>query len=122
LLLIDAAVAWGEWSARCGNWQDAAVAFETAAMARRQLIGVQDTRAEKRIWVLRAAHISVAAAMAHRRRGDPMAVAVALDDGRALFLSERLEFTSTADRLRMAGRTDLADRLHAATGLAVRRR
>lgn len=114
LVAVDVASAWGAWATRHGWWRDAALAYRVLADARRGLVGAQHTRGDKRVWIARVADVHVAAATAFSRTGDLAAAVVALDDGRALLLDERLAYWSTADRLRRGGHPALAARLESA--------
>ncbi|KUL21584.1 tetratricopeptide repeat protein [Actinoplanes awajinensis] len=112
---LDVSAGWGAWALRAGRWRQAATALSSAAAAHWQVLGAQQSRPHRERWLPRRSAIATGEAYAWMRTGAAARAVAALDGGRALNLSEQLEAGRTADRLRVAGHGDLADRYERAT-------
>lgn len=107
---LDVASSMGEWALHNGLWPLAAEAYRAAAEVRRTLFGTQLSHVHRNTWLARSEDIAAAEAFAWVRSGHPRRAATALDNGRALSLSDALDARTVADRLRAGSRHELAAR------------
>lgn len=107
---LNVASLMGEWALHSGRWPEAAEAYNAAAEARHTLFGVQLSHAHRNIWLARSEDIAAAEAFAWVRSGEPRSAVTALDNGRALALSDALDAHTVADRLRTERHDELARR------------
>lgn len=107
--------AWGDWAWSRGALLEAAEAYRHGLSALHHLSRVQVTRGDKTSVLSRADGMGARAAYAFAESGMLGRSVVAVESGRALMLTEALERRSAdLDRLRQAGRSDLADAFRAA--------
>jgi tetratricopeptide (TPR) repeat protein len=113
---IHVAMTWGRWAASRGSWAEAVFAYGYGQRAARQLFRSQLVRTHKEVWLQQAIGLSAAAAYAQAEDHNPEAAVEALEDGRALLLSDALG----ADQARLAalgqgGGVALVERFKAAS-------
>lgn len=105
------ATAWGERAADARDWDTAAEAYQAGVQAVQRLTETQILREDYAVWLQAAGELFVEAAGALARAGRPADAALALEQGRALVLSETLERDRAAvDSLTDAGLEPLRDR------------
>jgi CHAT domain-containing protein/tetratricopeptide (TPR) repeat protein len=110
-LVLTASSALGDLEAGAEAWTSATSAYRRGLDALRELYQVQLRRAHRESTLRAAAGLPVRAAHAAVRAGRPQAAVVALEEGRAVMLSEALERIQTdLSRLMASGREDLAER------------
>ena len=107
---LDVAISMGEWASHNGSWPQAAEAYRAAAEARRTLFGTQLSHAHRNTWLARSDDLAAAEAFARVRSCQPRRAATALDNGRALALSDALDARTVVVRLRASSHDDLAAR------------
>ena len=107
---LDVANSMGEWALCNGRWPQAAEAYRAAAEARRTLFGTQLSHAHRNTWLARSEDIAAAEAFAWVRSGELRRAATAVDNGRALALSDALDARTVAGRLRAGKHDELAAR------------
>jgi hypothetical protein len=112
---LKTAAGWGSWALARQSWQEAVEALGLGMEIAHRLFRTQFSRQHKETWLAHAEGVAVGAAYALALTGDPDGAIVALEQGRALLLSESLERTQ-ADLvgLEELGHTELAARYHAA--------
>ena len=116
---LEAALAnatdWGRWASSRTAWGEAAAAYDTALVALERLFRSQLLRTHKEVWLVAAIDLPAAAALAHVRRQSPRRALDALEQSRAMLLSEALgRDRVNLEALRKQGRDDLVDRFDAA--------
>lgn len=106
---LIAARAWGNWARERQSWPEAAEAYTHGLEAAERLFRVQLRRTSKETWLHEARGLPACAAYALARLGRPNEAVVALERGRARFLSEALA-RDRADLGALAGaRPELAE-------------
>ena len=116
---LAAASNWSSWSAAHRRWSEVVEAHALGQAAATRLLRSQVIRADKESW-LRAADGLAALALAEAATGNLRGAALALEAGRGLLVSERLE-RDRADLGRLEDeRRDLARRFRAAAALVDR--
>jgi CHAT domain-containing protein len=111
VVCMDAARNWGRWAASYQSWEEAAEAYGYGLEAMGRLFRTQLLRRHKETWLAWAQGLPSRAAFALAKAGNATAAAVALEQGRALLLSETLERDrANLERLGNLGRADLAER------------
>jgi hypothetical protein len=113
---IHVALLWGQWATHRECWSEAVFAYDYGWRALRQLFRSQLTRTHKEVWLQQAIDLPAFGAYARAKDHNPEAAVEALEDGRALLLSEALGVDWTRlVRLGQVGRADLQERFNAAT-------
>jgi hypothetical protein len=114
---VGIAATCGYWAARRGEWQEAAEAFGYGMRAMNRVFGTQLLRGHKETWLRNARGIALSAGYAAAKAGRLDDAAVALEEGRALILSEVLKRDRTSlELLAEAGDADLVKRYRATAG------
>jgi CHAT domain-containing protein len=111
---------WGSWALDRKAWPEAAEAFTRGQKAARRLSRIQLGRQHKESWLREASGFGAGAAFSLAKCDSLKQAVVALDESRALLLSDAIERDRTAfERLEMLGKADLvrryrglAERLH----------
>jgi hypothetical protein len=88
---LKAARSWGAWALRRQSWEEAAEAYSFGLEAMGGLFRIQASRGHKETWLKEARGLPSQAAYALDRADDFEGAALALEQGRALLLSEVLE-------------------------------
>jgi len=114
---LEVANSMGEWALENCLWPQAAEAYRAAAEARRVLFGTHLSYAHRNTWLARSEDITAAEAFAWVRSGQSQRAAIAVDNGRALALSEALDARTVVGRLRARDHSELADRYERAMDL-----
>ncbi|MFE0727578.1 CHAT domain-containing protein [Streptomyces antibioticus] len=110
-LALAAAAALGQLETTLENWPAAATVLDRAMDISRRLYEAQVFRDSKEHLLSRRQVVPVLSAYAHARMGDATSAAVRLEEGRAVLLSEALEYGRAAmDHLSSAGHAVLAQR------------
>lgn len=118
---LSASHTWGSWARRRDRREETVEAYGLALAAARRYVQVQLVRrsTEAALRQLRAVHVDAAEGLT--RGGRPAAAATALDQGRAVLLTQRLELDRVdLDRLAEVGRGDLVERFRISSGEVAR--
>jgi CHAT domain-containing protein len=111
-----AARSWGTWADTRQEWREAAEAYRFGLIALDRLFRAQLNREHKEQWLVEAQALPARAAYAMAKTDDPRSAVVALEQGRALLLSDRLERDRIdLERLAGQGHRDLAGRYRSLT-------
>jgi tetratricopeptide (TPR) repeat protein len=87
---LAAAERWGRWAAARSAWAEAVEAYEHGLHALRAVVSTQEGRRHKETWLWQARTVPVDGAVAMLRAGATRRAVTALEQGRAVLLSESL--------------------------------
>ncbi|MBE1490967.1 hypothetical protein [Plantactinospora soyae] len=105
---LSISLAWGRWAGERQSWAEAAEALAPGMRAARELFAAQLSRQAKEMWLRDAGAVPQLAAYSLARTGNPAGAVTALEQGRAMLLSEALELgRADLEQLAALGRGDL---------------
>jgi hypothetical protein len=108
--VLHAATYWGWTASEHQGWTEAAEAYELGLAATDHLVRTQLVREQQEAWLLEVRGFTSSAAYVLAKADAPAEAVVALEQGRAVLLSEALQ-RDRADLARLLqGGSDLADR------------
>jgi len=113
--ILQVAISWADWAEQRRNWREAAEAMGFAVESMGRLFRAQPARDDKETFLRESQTVAARAAWARHRAKDPLGAAQALEEGRAMLLSEALELErAKLDVLVRRRRADLAERYRSA--------
>jgi len=90
-MALTSARNWGNWAFERQSWEEAVQAYGYAQQASERLVQIQLVRRSKESWLHETQGLPARASYVLARTGDLPSAVVALEEGRALLLSEALE-------------------------------